>query len=307
MPPGRWAVGVSGGADSVALLLLLCERPGLALHVVHLDHETRGGASEDDARFVERLGARLGIPCTVARRRDVEPTLPQLPPNRSARFRATRLALFRRVVREHDLDGVILAHHADDQAETILHRLLRGSGATGLAGMSLRAIVGGLVILRPLVGVRRESLRAELAARGQDWREDASNVSDEYARNRLRRILAIRPGLVDALLTVGAACGNVRDWLKTRTPGVDGAALPTRDVLALPAPVRRQLASCWLVAVGVSADRVERPVVDCLVRMAEDAATAARQDFPCGVTLRRKGGKLFAEVRPRRACEPEGE
>jgi tRNA(Ile)-lysidine synthase len=301
VPPGRWAVGVSGGADSVALLLLLRERPDLALHVVHLDHETRAGASADDARFVERLAGRLSLPSTVARRGDLEPTLPLPPANLSARYRAARLALFRRVAKAHDLGGVILAHHADDQAETVLHRLLRGSGAAGLAGMSPRATIGGLVILRPLLGVGRAALRAVLAARGQDWREDASNASDDYARNRLRRTLAQRPGLVDALLVLGGACRDVRDWLRAGAPNVPGAALPTRELLALPAPVRRQLASRWLTAAGVPADRVERPVVDRLVLMAEDAATPARQNFPRGLTVRRKAGTLIAEPLPRRA------
>src|SRR5687768_5961056 len=81
VPPGRWAVGVSGGADSVALLLLLRDRPDLALHVVHLDHETRGGASADDAGFVEDLAARLRVPCTVARRSEVETDMARLPAN----------------------------------------------------------------------------------------------------------------------------------------------------------------------------------------------------------------------------------
>src|SRR4051812_40231332 len=72
VPAGRWAVGVSGGADSVALLLLLVARSDLMLHVVHLDHETRAGASTEDARFVAQLAAQLGLPCTLAARSDVE-------------------------------------------------------------------------------------------------------------------------------------------------------------------------------------------------------------------------------------------
>src|SRR4051794_1089672 len=120
IPAGRWAVGVSGGAGSGALLFMLYDRasnaPGeLAASVVHLDHETRGMASAADADFVRELAGRLGLPCTVGRRSEIEPTLGELPPNPSARYRAARLALFRRACAGHGLNGVILAHHADDQ------------------------------------------------------------------------------------------------------------------------------------------------------------------------------------------------
>src|ERR1700722_9419907 len=95
IPPGNWAIGVSGGADSVALLLLLQRRPDLSLHVVHLDHETRNGESADDAEFVAQLADTLALPCTIALRSQIE-----LPPiaNLSARFRLARIALFKRVV-----------------------------------------------------------------------------------------------------------------------------------------------------------------------------------------------------------------
>ena len=90
-----------------------------------------------------------------------------LPKNLSARYRAIRIELFRRVVAHENLLGVILAHQADDQAETIFLRLLRGSGPAGLAGMSPRRQISGLTMLRPLLNVRRSELREFLAARGQ--------------------------------------------------------------------------------------------------------------------------------------------
>ena len=306
VPAGRWAVGVSGGADSVALLLLLRrERPDLTLHVVHLDHETRGGASADDARFVAQLADRLPVPHTIARRSDVEAGVATLPANPSSRFRAVRLALFRRVVREHGLAGVILAHHADDQAETVLLRLLRGSGPGGLGGMSRRAEVAGLVIVRPMLGVSREALRAVLAATGQAWREDESNASDDYRRNRVRRLLAGQPGVTAALIQLGRRCRALNDWLRViATDGTRSAtgsrrgALGRGELLALPPPVRREAVRRWLVAAGVPAARVEPGVVDRLLAMVEDAAAPARQHFPGGVLVRRKGGVLSTSSPP---------
>src|SRR4051794_10585082 len=108
LPPGsRWAVGVSGGADSAALLRLLHARGDLSLHVVHLDHQTRGSASAGDAEFVGALAASLALPFTLGTRAEAEEALAasDLPTNPSARFRVLRLKLFRDVVSAHALDG----------------------------------------------------------------------------------------------------------------------------------------------------------------------------------------------------------
>jgi tRNA(Ile)-lysidine synthase len=294
VPPGPWAVGVSGGADSVALLLLLHERRAdLSLHVVHLDHETRAGASAQDAQFVRDLATRLDLPCTVETRSAVEEGLRRLQPNASARFRAARFALFRLVVREQKLDGVILGHHADDQAETVLHRLLRGSGPSGLSGISPSARVGGLRVLRPLLGVRRAALRSMLLARQEAWREDSTNMSDVYLRNRLRRVLAGLPQLTEGLLRLGASCGRLRSWLRANTPAC-GATLGAEELLVLPAPLRREAARCWLASAGVPQDRIDAAAVRQLVAMLEDAATPTRLHFPGGVLVRRTRGTLSA-------------
>ena len=103
VPAGSWVVAVSGGADSVALLELLRHRADLALHVAHLDHETRAGESAADAEFVRQLATQWGLPCTIARRGEIEAAVASVPRNTSARYRAARLALFRDVVARHKL------------------------------------------------------------------------------------------------------------------------------------------------------------------------------------------------------------
>src|SRR5262245_10781735 len=107
IPDGKWAVAVSGGADSVALLTLLARRGGLALHVVHLDHELRGEESRRDAEFVSELATSMALTCTIRRRSEIEPTIVERPANVESLGRVCRQALFRRVVHEHQLDGVI--------------------------------------------------------------------------------------------------------------------------------------------------------------------------------------------------------
>ena len=308
VPAGAWAVGVSGGADSVALLSLLRSRavPGgdLSLHAVHLDHQTRGRASTADAAFVSELAARWGFACTVARRDEVEARLlrspagaaapaatPALPANPSARYRTARLALFGEVVAARRLAGVLLAHHADDQAETVFHRLLRGSAYAGLAGMARRSTVGGLVILRPLLGVGREALRAHLREAGRAWREDESNASDDYLRNRLRRVLEAFPQLTPRLLEICDACRAARDWARGAAP-VLSATFQLSELRDLPPVLARESAAGWLAARGVPRGELSPSVIDRLLAMASDAATPPRQHFPGQVLIRRRGGSI---------------
>lgn len=294
VPPGPWAVAVSGGADSVALWGLLRARGDLALHVVHLDHQTRGEASSGDAEFVRQLASELGLPCTVARLTDVERHLPATLPNSSARYRAARVELFRRVVRERGLQGVILAHHADDQAETVLHRLIRGSGPAGLAGMGPRTQLGDLLILRPLLGRRRAELRAYLNSVAQTWREDASNASDDYLRNRLRKWLAREPGLHEAVLSLGEACRTVGEWAKGAAPRLQKTFAAER-LARLPDVLAHETARRWLVERGAPPEELSEGVLDRLVGMARDAALPPRAHFPGGILARRRNGTLSAE------------
>jgi tRNA(Ile)-lysidine synthetase-like protein len=291
--PGPWAVGVSGGADSVALLHLLHQRPDLHLHVVHLNHQTRGPASDADAAFVSDLAAQLHLPLTLAQRTQLEPFIPNLPQNPSARYRAARLALFRQAVEQHGLQGVLLAHHADDQAETILHRLLRGSVPSGLAGMRDRAVVNGLPILRPLLRVSRRELRNFLQQNAHPWREDASNQSPRYARNRLRHLLSQHPALTDALLELGRACAALAGWIKQ-----NAATLPDEFPPALlhnqPACLAQESARRWLAARGVPQDDVSPKLIARLLALAADAASPSRQHFPGQIQIRRRQGRISA-------------
>jgi tRNA(Ile)-lysidine synthase len=282
----------------VALLLLLADRPGLYLHVVHLDHQTRGLDSATDAAFVTDLARQMGLACTTAQRDQIEPALPRLPANPSARYRAARIALLRRVVAADGLAGAILAHHADDQAETILLRLLRGSGPAGLCGMSPRRQVNGLIILRPLLAVRRRQLIDLLLQRGQAWREDDSNQSDLYARNRIRKWLAQRPELVDLLLNLGESCRRMEQWIRPHAPQL-GESFSARRLASLPPILARESARQWLIARGSPPGQLDRAVLQRLVIMAADAATAAAGQFPGGVTVRRRRGVISARLSTR--------
>jgi tRNA(Ile)-lysidine synthase len=296
VPSGKWGVGVSGGADSVALLRLLLSRPDLHCHAIHLDHETRDGASGGDARFVADLCAELQVEVTLARRGELEATLHNLPTNRSARFRALRLGLFRATCATRDLQGVILAHHADDQAETIFQRLLRGSGPAGLTGMRPSTTVGRLTILRPLLAVPSFELRTLLTQQDQRWREDASNDSPAYQRNRVRAALRRHPALSAPLLELAGSMQSLTDWARAAAPTL-GGTFATRELADLPDVLAHESARRWLVAQGAPYEDLSATVVRRLIDMARDAATPARRSFPGKLLV----GRRRKEITARRA------
>jgi tRNA(Ile)-lysidine synthetase-like protein len=292
--PGPWAIGISGGADSVALLTLLRERPDLHLHIVHLNHETRGPESDADADFVSTLASQAGLPCTVARLSDIECNQENVPNNPSARYRAARLSLFSQVVNTYHLLGVILAHHADDQAETILHRLLRGGAPATLAGIRPHAHIGDLLIIHPLLANPRRSLRRLLTVRNIAWREDATNASPRYLRNRLRHFLKPHPRLRDALLALGSACANRSDWLDRAAPHLP-PSFPASALHNLPDPLALHAARRWLLERGAPTEELSRETLLRLLDLSRDAASPPRQHFPGRLLIRRRRGLIDAQ------------
>ncbi len=184
LPGDRVGVAVSAGADSVALFRLLekfrCEL-GIALLVVHFDHSLRGDESEVDARFVSDLAGSFGCEIILAKE-DVAAEAARERKNLEDTARRLRYGFFQRVVDEARATHIAVAHTADDQAETVLAHMIRGTGPAGLAGIYPQ--VGSIV--RPLLGTRRRDLRQYLQALGQAWREDSTNQDAHRMRARIR-------------------------------------------------------------------------------------------------------------------------
>lgn len=212
-------VGVSGGADSVALLVALvtlAHRGGGSgrILVAHAHHGLRPEA-DDDLRFVEALAAERGVAIVTARL-EVCSSTGNGGEGLEARARRLRYGWLGEMAHEHGARHLLVAHTADDQAETILQRALRGTGMAGLAGMKpARRFVDGVALLRPLLGVRRERLRRFLLDRGLAWREDASNADPRFSRAFLRHEVLPRleagawPAATEALVRLGQQAGLV--------------------------------------------------------------------------------------------------
>ena len=188
-------IAISGGADSVALLrglLQLREPLKLSLRAAHLNHQLRGADADADADWVSALCQRCDVPCDVESaavhaiseqtRRGLEETA-----------RDVRYDFLRSTAARHGCDVVAVAHTADDQAETVLHHILRGTGLTGLRGMEWSRSLGDSTrLIRPMLAIWRTEIEAFLAELGQDFRQDATNQDTSLTRNRLRHDLLPR-------------------------------------------------------------------------------------------------------------------
>jgi len=197
-PGDRLGVAVSGGADSVALLHLLRQLSGelgLVLSVVHFHHQIRGAEADADQQFVRALAERLGLPFSTesgnvpAHARTAGLSL-------ETAARELRYAWFRKLCGTATVGKIATAHTLDDQAETVLMRLLRGAGTRGFSGIypavllpEASSAAGGAAIVRPLLELQRSELEEYLHALGQEWREDSTNRDVKHTRNRVRHVL----------------------------------------------------------------------------------------------------------------------
>ena len=247
----RIAVAVSGGADSVCLLYVLRELAGeygIELSVAHFNHQLRGAESDEDERAVAGIAARLRLRFYRAGLK-----VAAIPGNLEQVARRARQAFFADLRANHGIDRVALGHTRDDQAETVMFRLLRGAGLAGLAGIR-PVTASGLV--RPLIDITRAEVEDFLRSRGIAWREDASNQDLHFARNRIRHGLLPQlardwnPSLRQSLANMADLAGEEENWWSDYVEGMAGRYLQCGNgfvefaipaVASLPLGLRRRL------------------------------------------------------------------
>lgn len=236
-------VAVSGGCDSVALLQGLHELKAtldLKLVVAHLNHGWRGEESDADASWVKALAAKLDLPCVSESCRPTRDSLADsTQPATTAAVNSTseesarrdRYEFLTRAAAEHSCQFIAAGHTADDQAETVLHHIVRGTGLTGLRGIApTRTISEGVALVRPLLEIRRADLENWLTTIGQDWRTDRTNSDTDFTRNRIRKELLplleeqfnpqVRRVLVTLAQQAGEVSGFVRELAEAALPDV---------------------------------------------------------------------------------------
>lgn len=232
-PPANWSdltvvVAVSGGADSVALVRAMAalRLPGPGrLVAAHFNHQLRAAADDDEA-FVVGLCRNLGVDCEVGRA-DVARRAAELGDGIEAAARQSRYEFLQATAERVGARYLATAHTADDQAETILHRVLRGTGLAGLAGIPrTRSLGQAVTLLRPMLGLRRADVAAYLAALEQPYRNDETNGDLALTRNRLRHELLpqladqYNPQVTEALVRLGRLAGETQELIASLAAGL---------------------------------------------------------------------------------------
>lgn len=324
-PETRWVLGVSGGPDSTLLLHALLDVSRsrslrLGLHVAHLHHGLRGAEADADAEFVAALAARLHLPLH-SERRDIPARVAELGGSTEEIARQERYDFLERVALKTASERVAVAHHADDDAETILHRICRGTGLRGLAGMRpVRPIrpSSRIMLVRPLLHTRRAVIEALCEERSLESRTDITNAGAEFTRGKVRNVIMpmlrrqLNPNVTEALLRLGEQAR----WLGTYLE--DAAARTFESLVVSEAPRHIVLNTRALLGKQriIQAEVVRRAIslvtdgeqdvnfshVDNVLRLAADRASGKEIHLPGPVIVSKRYDRL--EFRPPIDSEP---
>jgi len=328
-------VAVSGGADSVALLRAMCETRVTGkgeLVAAHLNHGLRAAESDADEQFVREICSEMQVRCCTERV-DVAALAATQGDGIEAAARTARYQFLRRTAGRCGARYVATAHTADDEVETVLHRILRGTALAGLAGIPRRRLLGrDVMLVRPLLAVRRREVLAYLAAIGQAYREDASNAEPIFTRNRLRLELLpllraqYNPDVDQALLRLADHAGELQQIIERQTEALsqtaevtavaerraalalfdtaDAAVDESAVILAVPAlaqaepyVVRELFKRLWQKA-GWSRQQLGRDALARLGDLAQGGVSSAKQVFPGDIVAQRQAGYLILRRLP---------
>jgi tRNA(Ile)-lysidine synthase len=332
LTPGlRLAVGVSGGADSVALLRALHQQSrelGLVLHVAHLHHGLRGAEADADLEFVRALATELGLPfhshhVDTAAEAVARPGPNGGKPAESIEEAARRLryAWFRQLIAANLVDAIATAHTLDDQAETVLAKFLRGAWTEGLAGIAPRLESPEGAVLRPLLATTRAEIEAYLRALGQPWRTDSSNANTAFTRNRIRHELlplleSFNARLRTHLAQMAALARDEEAFFAAETAriaaslilpgrpvrgggransGTEGLALDLAALAAQPVALQRRILRHAAAQLGVSPDF---PATESLRSLALTGRAGQKAELASGLRAERSHRELRLTIQP---------
>jgi tRNA(Ile)-lysidine synthase len=282
--------GVSGGADSVALLDALV-KSGWRPHVCHLNHQLRGAESDADAEFVSQLAARHDLPHTIE--------ACKIEADEDSARRA-RHGFFTRVAGRTGIQKLALAHTADDQVETFLLRLLRGAGVPGLVGIWPERQFGALRVIRPLLNVRRTEILEYLTAEKLAYREDASNADTRFTRNRIRHELLpllereYNPAIRDVLLNTAEILRDEDFYLLHHVAQrfymsvCQNDAVSVKALANCPTAIQRRVLRFWLGGDTENGPSFTFDQIEAVRRAALGASPSAEIDLPDGLVAYRE-------------------
>ncbi|MBO4669947.1 MAG: tRNA lysidine(34) synthetase TilS [Lachnospiraceae bacterium] len=292
-------VGLSGGADSVCLLYVLkelSEKHGFPLYALHVHHGLRGETADRDAAFCQELCKSLGVPLRTERV-DVASLAVANAIGTEEAGRLVRYRLFEEEATRTGAGAVALAHHKDDNAETVLFRICRGTGIRGLAGIpavSKPFDNKDVVLVRPLVAFSREEIVAELESRGAGWVTDETNADDVYTRNFLRNrvmplLKEVNPEVTEHILSLSEQAALMQELLTHDADEVYGKAykegtLLTEPLAGVPEIVRREVLLRYVKTLSGTERDFTAAHVKALLKLA-DGPVSGELNLPTGLTL----------------------
>jgi len=306
-------VGISGGPDSVALLYSLWELStdlSLKLIVAHLNHSTRGKDSMGDARFVRNVADQLGLDC-YSEEKNVREIQRQLKGSFQEVARQVRQEFFDEVCAKTGAQKVALGHTRDDQAETVLMNMLRGSGSRGMSGMSP---VRGRII-RPLMGFSRKDILEFLDRKSLAFRKDSSNQSPDYLRNRIRMDLIphiegnFNPNLKQNLANMSELLLDEDRYLdevteesfhrlKSWDESLLELSLEITELLDLPIPIQRRLVRKHIAVIKGDLRKVSHTHIQQVMNLAGPQGERKKIPLPDGLEVSRQSGRLIFNKTP---------
>lgn len=315
-PQSKILLAVSGGPDSTALLhvfLKLSKQWGLIPGVAHLNHKTRNGESDGDAEFVRQLAAANGLPCHI-RECDVKLRMEREGGSFQEKARLLRQTFFDELSEEEGYAFIVLGHHADDQAETVLMNLLRGAGPLGLAGMPFRR---GRVV-RPFLNRSRDEILQYLERHRWPFREDSSNRDTRYLRNRTRLELIphlqkdYSPGLTSHLLQASRLFRQDEEYLAGVAADLferihdrrgEGVFLPVGELGDLHVAVLSRVLRLAVHRVKGDLQAVELSHIQSVAGLVPESASGAVM-LPGDIRVSREPGGLYFMWQDRKRAEP---
>ncbi len=321
LPGDSVLTGVSGGADSVALLhvlLALSDKYSLRIGIAHVNHGLRGKAADRDAAFVEDLAKKRNVPY-YGKQIDIAAVKRQNGVNLEEAGRDARYSFFNEIADGYGFDRIAVAHHMEDDAELILMNMLRGSGPTGMAGL---APVRGRII-RPLIHCRRMDILNYLKTRDIAYVHDKSNDDTRLHRNHIRHRLIpalkqYNPRVVENLHRLGQVTGFENRWLDSLVSPVLDAAVTARSagrvvmavekIYGLHTALKRRLIRSALLAVKGDLRRIGLAHIDAVIDLMEKGRPSGRLDLPDRIRVARGNDALIftKEKQPLRSPELAG-
>ena len=307
LSPGDVIVaGVSGGSDSMALLFALCDLrelyPDIDVIVSHVNHGLRGAESDEDAEYVREAAGRLNFSFECVRV-DTEGFRKKRGLSLEDAARELRYDFFNDILAKRSAQRIATAHTLNDQAETVIMRLIRGSGSQGLAG--IRPSVGN--IIRPLINVTKLEAREYLQSKGVSWREDSTNSSNEFLRNRIRNELiplleSYNPAIEQVLSRVAAVCAAEADFISAEAERkfkelarvVDEGVLgDTEKLLREPPAIRFSVMRKSILAVKGDLNSVSAKHLFSMDEVVRSGESSAEVNLPGGVVFHTGHGVFF--------------